>query len=137
MISLYICRVAEICQLLKNVLLQDNKNGKGEGLNFQYWLGFVKTFSTITIFSPFIQNFTFFVIHYICTKGEFCSKYNEIYSSPPIVFDTTESFSESCKQSLITALSKKISCVKFNWRWTVYFLILRAKFTFNIFASLQ
>ena len=24
-------------------------------------------------------------------KGEFCSKYNEIYSSPTIIFDTTES----------------------------------------------
>ena len=45
------------------------------------------------------------------SKGEFCSKYNEIYSSPTIIFDTTESFTESCKQSLFTALSKRLSCV--------------------------
>ena len=45
-------------------------------------------------------------------KGEFCSNHNEIYSSPPILFDTTESFTESCKQSLFTALSKRLSCVK-------------------------
>ena len=45
-------------------------------------------------------------------KGEFCSKYKEIYSSPPIIFDTTESFTESCKQTLFTALSKRLSCVK-------------------------
>ena len=64
-------------------------------------------------------------------NGEFCSKYNEIYSSPTILFDTTESFTESCKQTLFTALSKRLSWVKYNWRWTVYFLILRAKFTFR------
>ena len=54
--------------------------------------------------------------HPIKTKGEFCSKYKEIYSSPPILFDTTESFTESCKQSLYTALSKRLNCVKYNWR---------------------
>ena len=45
-------------------------------------------------------------------KGEFYSNHNEIYSSPSILFDTTESFAESCKQSLFTALSKRLSCVK-------------------------
>ena len=50
------------------------------------------------------------------SKGEFFSKYKEIYSSPPILFDTTESFTESCKQSLFTALSKRLSCVKYNGR---------------------
>ena len=49
-------------------------------------------------------------------KGEFCSNHNEIYSSPPILFDTTESFTESCKQTLFTALSKRLSCVKYNGR---------------------
>ena len=49
-------------------------------------------------------------------KGEFCSKYKEIYSSPPIIFDTTESFTESCKQTLFTALSKRLSWVKYNGR---------------------
>ena len=49
-------------------------------------------------------------------KGEFSSNHNEIYSSPPIPFDTTESFTESCKQSLFTALSKRLNCVKLNGR---------------------
>ena len=55
-------------------------------------------------------------IHPNSGKGEFCSKYKEIYSSPPILFDTTESFTESCKQTLFTALSKRLSCVKYNGR---------------------
>ena len=63
-------------------------------------------------------------------KGEFCSKHKEIYSSPTILFVSTESFTESCKQTLFTALSKRLSCVKYNGKWTVYFIILRAKFTF-------
>ena len=49
-------------------------------------------------------------------KGEFCSKYNEIYSSPSIIYETTESFTESRKQSLFAALSKRLSCVKYNGR---------------------
>ena len=52
----------------------------------------------------------------IIAKGEFFSNHNEIYNSPPILFDITESFTETCKQSLFTALSKRLNWVKYNGR---------------------
>ena len=79
-----------------------------------FWTSFL---TYILILGPFLDIFTYRYLLLsqfgnLFTKGEFCSKYKEIYSSSPIIFDTTESFTESCIQTLFTALSKRLSCVK-------------------------
>ena len=37
----------------------------------------------------------------VMPKGEFSSNHNEIYNSPPILFETTESFTESYKTKFV------------------------------------
>ena len=50
-----------------------------------------------------------FYAQFYSLKGEFCSKHKEIYSSPTVLFVSTESFTENCKQSLFKALNKRLS----------------------------